>query len=360
MLKAKRQAGILSTCQLPLATGPCSCTCQATTIHVFPSSPPIIALNRPLSMSDDTTKWEGFYSRQFTPWDSGRPSSQLVAYVTSCCADWPRAYAASCTSAAHHEVACTHTSSESCNQVPTFLPEGFVLSAATALPLHICDHCAGLKPGSNSQVLEIGCGTGSSCIFLASKGFQVVGVDIVQDAVKASTAAAKAAGISDRCVFVQHDIYQLPNDFCFEVAQRYPQLSCPSSVMAGSSLDTQSQSTPMQVTQQRAGCQIGHFDLIYDCQTFHVLREVNEQELLSKIHQLLRPGGLVLLLTGNANEPYVGPNVLTDVQIKAAFPEHLFELVWMIQTRFDDTQHYETVVGYRPLAWWVLYRRRVV
>jgi len=35
-----------------------------------------------------------------------------------------------------------------------------------------------------------------------------------------------------------------------------------------------------------------------------------------------------------------------------------FELVLLHQSRFDSTQYYADVLGKRPLAWWVVMRRR--
>jgi hypothetical protein len=41
-----------------------------------------------------------------------------------------------------------------------------------------------------------GCGTGASSIFLATCGYRVAGIDIVQQAVDRATAAAVTAGVS--------------------------------------------------------------------------------------------------------------------------------------------------------------------
>lgn len=47
-------------------------------------------------------------------------------------------------------------------------------------------------------------------------------------------------------------------------------------------------------------------------QAFHALRSVDEVAYLRLLHQSLRPGGVLMLLVGNANEPAVGPAVLTQ------------------------------------------------
>ena len=65
-----------------------------------------------------------------------------------------------------------------------------------------------------------------------------------------------------------------------------------------------------------------------------------------------------MLLTGNALEPYVGPNVLTERELRGAFSDAAaWEWVWLTQSRFDETPHYREVLGKRPLAWWALLRR---
>ena len=43
-----------------------------------------------------------------------------------------------------------------------------------------------------------------------------------------------------------------------------------------------------------------------------MLRHADEAAYLRLLHCSLRPGGLLMLLTGNANEPEVGPSVMTE------------------------------------------------
>jgi len=93
---------------------------------------------------------------------------------------------------------------------------------------------------------------------------------------------------------------------------------------------------------------------------YHVLvRDQAEQQgrLPHILMELLNPGGLLMILAGNANEPEVGPNVLTAEQLLQPLLAAGFELVLLHQTRFDSTAHYATVLGMRPLAWWVVLQR---
>ena len=49
-------------------------------------------------------------------------------------------------------------------------------------------------------VLDAGCGTGENALFLAARGFEVVGVDAVEAAVEAARRMAVARGLRPRAV----------------------------------------------------------------------------------------------------------------------------------------------------------------
>ena len=73
---------------------------------------------------------------------------------------------------------------------------------------------------------------------------------------------------------------------------------------------------------------MGIFDFCYDSQCFHVLRMHDEALAVESIASLLASGGLLLVLTGNSNEPHVGPEVLSRDELKNAFVESgKFELL---------------------------------
>lgn len=93
---------------------------------------------------------------------------------------------------------------------------------------------------------------------------------------------------------------------------------------------------------------------------YHVLvRDQPEyrDRLPQLLFDLLTPGGFLMILAGNANEPEVGPNVLTAEELLRPLLAVGFELVLLHQTRFDPTHHYANVLGMRPLAWWVVLQR---
>jgi SAM-dependent methyltransferase len=215
-----------------------------------------------------SNRWHDYYSRSFTPWDSDRCSSQLSFYL------------AGCASAAALP--------------PCPAPQDFQAGDPPAAPYHRCPACQHLKPQlPGATALEIGCGTGASCVALAAAGFRVVGVDLVPAAVEAARQRAARAGVQQRCSFLCADCFQLPQDFGFGSAE------------AGASPAGGGQpSSPAAAGSPAAAA---GFDLIYDCQTYHVLRTADEAAAAQLYCRLLRPGGLLMLLTGNANEPYVGP-----------------------------------------------------
>jgi SAM-dependent methyltransferase len=137
-------------------------------------------------------KWSGFYASGFAPWDAHRPASQLVAFL--------------------------HDHPEGQRLLP---PE---------------------RSSTSAEVLEIGCGSGASCVWMAQQGMAVVGVDLVPLPLRAASAAATAvrapapksnveeragrevtlaqAGVADRCRFVASDFMALPNSFSFAVGKR--------------------------------------------------------------------------------------------------------------------------------------------
>ena len=75
------------------------------------------------------------------------------------------------------------------------------------------------------------------------------------------------------------------------------------------------------------------------------------------VHDLLRPGGLLLVLTGNATEPEISPAVLTKAELTDAFTaDGMFALVDLKQGRFDSTPDYDKL-SHLPLAWIALFQR---
>lgn len=125
------------------------------------------------------------------------------------------------------------------------------------------------------RTLEFGCGTGNDCLWLASMGFDVTGVDISPTAIERATQKAAAAGAT--CQFVQADVFKLPD--------------------LGDS-----------------------FDFIVDIGCYHVVRKTNEAGYVAVLQHLLAKNGRLLILCGNAKETTdPGPPRVSEEEIRAAF-----------------------------------------
>ncbi len=109
------------------------------------------------------------------------------------------------------------------------------------------------------RALDVGCGTGTNAVWLASQGFDVVGVDVSSRAIE--RARAKAAEVADRCRF--------------EV------------------LDFLSEEPPG-----------GLFDFVFDRGCFHVFDEAADRaRFAERVAAVLKPGGKWLSLMGSTEGP---------------------------------------------------------
>jgi SAM-dependent methyltransferase len=67
----------------------------------------------------------------------------------------------------------------------------------------LADVVADLPPG---RALDLGCGEGGDAIWLAERGWRVVGVDISQTALDRAAADAAERGVTDQITFERHDL----------------------------------------------------------------------------------------------------------------------------------------------------------
>jgi cyclopropane fatty-acyl-phospholipid synthase-like methyltransferase len=86
-------------------------------------------------------------------------------------------------------------------------------------PPEVIDLAAKLPAG---RALDLGCGYGRACIYLARLGWQVDGVDFVTQAIDGAKLRADQAGVSERINFHQSPVTQLdflngPYDFALDV-----------------------------------------------------------------------------------------------------------------------------------------------
>ena len=111
-----------------------------------------------------------------------------------------------------------------------------------------------LSPTALPRAIDLGCGTGANTVFLAERGFDVVGVDFSPVAVGKAQERAAEAGVSDRCRLVVGDL----------TAPDLPGID-------------------------------GPFDLLVDYGTLDDLRGAGRRAMAAMITRLARPGSRLLL-----------------------------------------------------------------
>ncbi len=142
------------------------------------------------------------------------------------------------------------------------------------------------------RALDIGCGTGSNVIWLASQNFQTTGYDISALAIKNAKEKAEAAGV--QCTFHNRDF--LADDLA-----------------------------------------PGSFDFAFDRGCFHHFRDHDQRLLFAKkVAAALADDGLWLSLIGNSDETREGPGPpkLSASQISSAV-EPFFKIVSLQAHHFD-------------------------
>jgi len=195
--------------------------------------------------------WNDRYASGELPWDTGQPEPLLVEFVNS----------------------------------------GAVRSGA-------------VKPG---QALEIGAGTGTNAIWMAERGFDVLGVDISPLAVE--RAQAKMEGRALRCRFAACDFLAAPPPG-------------------------------------------GPFQFVFDRGCFHVFDEPEERSIFAaQVAAALEPGGLWLSVIGSTEGPprEVGPPRRSALEVTLAVEPSL-EIVELRSAEFHRDAK----------AWFCLSRRRTM
>ncbi len=86
--------------------------------------------------------------------------------------------------------------------------EGRWAESSPALP-EVIEFARDLKREDASRVLDLGCGAGRHSVFLAEQGFQVVGLDVSETALKTLDGRARAASLKN-VFLVNHEMWKLP------------------------------------------------------------------------------------------------------------------------------------------------------
>jgi len=164
-----------------------------------------------------------------------------------------------------------------------------------------------VRPG---PAVDLGCGSGTDAIYLASKGFDVTAIDIAPTALSQAREKADRAGVKVRWLLA--------------------------SVLSLPSLEP--------------------FEFIFDRGCYHEVRFDNAPAYVETVRRLSQPGRTrFLLLAGNPNEAPVqyAPPQVAEEEIRSDFSS-LFDFEWLRETRFETSN--PSAKG--PLAWSVMLRRK--
>jgi cyclopropane fatty-acyl-phospholipid synthase-like methyltransferase len=149
------------------------------------------------------------------------------------------------------------------------------------------------------HVLDLGCGTGENALYLAERGYEVVGVDWAARAIASARAKATERRLSAR----------------FEVAD---------------ALDLAVPPEP--------------FDTVIDCGLFHVFSDDERVRYRESLARVIRSGGTYLMMCFSERQPGDwGPRRVTQAEIRATFVRG-----WTIN--YIHPAEFETRIG-PALAW---------
>jgi 2-polyprenyl-3-methyl-5-hydroxy-6-metoxy-1,4-benzoquinol methylase len=181
-------------------------------------------------MTPEATRWDARYLSKDTPWDTGFPSKELERVLRE----------------------------------------------------------DGIKP---CRAIDLGCGTGTNAVYLASLGFEVTGIDLSATAVGKARERATAAGV--RVNFLEADVLNPPD-------------------------------------------LTGPFDFVFDRGCYHCVRRLDVDRFLETLRGLVGPKTVALFLTGNAREKQdPGPPVTTEEEIRGELGKVL-EILRLREFRFDQ------------------------
>lgn len=164
------------------------------------------------------------------------------------------------------------------------------------------------------SVLDAGCGTGDTALFLAGKGCQVIGIDFIEEPIRRARAKAQERG--------------LPVTFLVKDAMTLKDWS-------------------------------ERFDNVIDSGLFHVFSDDDRRRYVEGLATALKPGGQVFLMCFSDEEPgREGPRRVSMQELNAAFASG-----WVIEsiqpTQFEvrpDFKEFTFSPG-GPKAWFAVIRR---
>jgi SAM-dependent methyltransferase len=157
------------------------------------------------------------------------------------------------------------------------------------------------------KVLDVGCGTGETALFLAQRALDVLGLDISSVAIAEAMKKAQERRVTVR--FLVGSAMDLPN---------------------------------LEET----------FDTAIDSGLLHVLSDADRARFVVGLHTILRPGGYLHLLAFNEHATWPGPRRLTQVEIRTTFAQG-----WEVEA--IGASHFEVVDGSSGAEAWLASIRRL-
>jgi SAM-dependent methyltransferase len=159
------------------------------------------------------------------------------------------------------------------------------------------------------RAIDLGCGTGTNAVHLATLGFAVTGVDCAPRALELARGKGDAAEV--RVEWIEADV-------------------------------------------QHFGAGLEPFDLVFDRGCYHCCRRVDLEGYRETLMNVMRPGSRLLLLCGNANEQSeVGPPRVTEQEIRDELGG-LIDFEFIREFRFEDAGGVDG-----PLGWSCFGARRL-
>ncbi len=172
-----------------------------------------------------------------------------------------------------------------------------------------------------SPILDAGCGTGETALFLASRGHRVTGIDFVEEAIRRARVKAAARG--------------LPVEFLVKDA-----------LTLGDRLSDRDE----------------RFASVIDSGLFHVFSDDDRRRYIEELAKVVEPGGRLFLLCFSDEEPGTeGPRRVSRKKLYDAFADG-WEVESVQPTRVEVNPEFTGITFSEggPKAWFAIVRRKRV
>src|SRR5262249_50237159 len=151
------------------------------------------------------------------------------------------------------------------------------------------------RGGFKGRVLDVGCGSGETALYLAERGLEVLGIDRVPAAVE--KARAKAAARGSKATFQVADALQLPKGR-------------------------------------------KKFDTVLDCGLFHVLSDPDREKYVKSVAAAVKNGGTLHILGFSEAEPGTdGPRRVGERELIELFNMRGWLVEEVAEARFESALH---------------------